>query len=139
MDNNVLVSSVLGIIATTIATLLGWIGWLVKKRLDDSKKSQANQEEMKLLIEQFVKNQDVTLSVMKCMIKGLQIALRSDDLQFQSAHNSGLMNGESVEQRKVIRSYMDEVNEMKESLNKVYINPIMGEGTTTESVSLKDL
>lgn len=124
--DNLLVSTVLGIVATTIATLLGWIGWLIKKRLEDSKQSGANQEEIRLLIEQFVRNQDVTLSVMKCMINGLQIALKSDDLQFQSAHDSGLMNGESVEQRRIIQKYLDDVQEMKESIDKVYINPVMG-------------
>lgn len=116
-----------------ITTLLGWIGWLIKKRLEDGKKSTQDQEEMKILIEQFVQNQDVTMAVIRCLVKGMQITLKSDDLQFQSAHESGLMNGESVEQRKVIQEYFDEVKEMGDKLDKIYVNPL---GTENKNIQV---
>ena len=116
----------IGLAGTIIATLLGWIGWLIKKRIDDSQTARESQEEMRLLIEQFVNNQEITLDIMRNIVKGVQITLKSDDLQFQSAHDSGLMNGESVEQRKVIKDYLDDMTEVEKKLDKICVNRVIG-------------
>lgn len=116
----------IGLAGTVIATLLGWIGWLIKKRIDDSQTARESQEEMRLLIEQFVNNQEITLDIMRNIVKGVQITLKSDDLQFQSAHESGLMNGESVEQRKVIKDYLDDMTEVEKKLDKICVNRVIG-------------
>ena len=116
----------IGLAGTIIATLLGWIGWLIKKRIDDSQTARESQEEMRLLIEQFVNNQEITLDIMRNIVKGVQITLKSDDLQFQSAHESGLMNGESVEQRKVIKDYLDDMTEVEKKLDKICVNRVIG-------------
>ena len=120
------IAPLIGLAGTVFATLLGWIGWLIKKRLDDSQTARESQEEMKLLIEQFVNNQEITLDIMRNIVKGVQITLKSDDLQFQSAHESGLMNGESVEQRKIINAYLDDMTEVEKKLDKICVNRALG-------------
>ena len=117
----------ISVAGSIIATLLGWIGWLIKKRIDDSKMNRQSQEETRVLIEQFVNNQEITLDVMKNLINGLQLTLKSDDLQFKSIYESGLMNGESVQQRKEIQSYLHDMDGVKERLDKIHVNRILGD------------
>ena len=117
----------ISVAGSIIATLLGWIGWLIKKRIDDSKANRQSQEETRVLIEQFVNNQEITLDVMKNLINGLQLTLKSDDLQFKSIYESGLMNGESVQQRKEIQSYLHDMDGVKERLDKIHVNRILGD------------
>ena len=110
---------VIGVLGTIITTLLTWVGWLIKKRIDESKENTKYQEEMHLLISQFLDNQSLTLELIKEISRGLTLALKSDDLQFESFHKSGLMNGESVAHREMIEDYLKSVEDFDEKLKGI--------------------
>lgn len=110
---------IIGILGTVIATLLTWIGWLVKKRLDESKENLRYQEEMQILVDRFLDTQAITLELIKEISRGLTLALKSDDLQFKSFHDSGLMNGESVKHRKMIEEYLQSVENLDQRIGEI--------------------
>ena len=110
---------VIGVLGTIITTLLTWVGWLIKKRIDESRENTKYQEEMHLLISQFLDNQSLTLELIREISKGLTLALKSDDLQFDSFHKSGLMNGESVAHREMIESYLKSVEDFDAKLKGI--------------------
>lgn len=115
------VTQMLSIAGAVCTALLTWIGWLIKKRVDDSKVHLQTQEELKLLISQFIDSQEILLSVSAEIVSGLKIALQADALQLKNAHETGLMNGESLEHLRVINDYMKNIEDMPKKLEQAKV------------------
>ena len=100
------------IIYPIIGALLLWIGWLIKVQLEDNKKSRELETELHETLNKFIKCQSLLLEGVKQIAEGLNTALKSDDLQFQHFHDSGIMNGESVQHRVEIRNQLNKLDNL---------------------------
>lgn len=113
------------IIYPIIGALLLWIGWLIKEQIEDNKKSRELERELHDTLNKFIKCQGLLLEGVRQIAEGLNIALKSDDLQFQHFHDAGIMNGESVQHRAEIDDQLvklsglvNEFDDLKKQLNE---------------------
>lgn len=110
------------LMSAILTALLGWIGWLVKNKIDENKSSEDTQTESMILMQQLLDNQRAYLQVLVELYKGVNLALSSDCLQFKAFHKSGLMNGDSEIQINKINKYFESVDDVLEELSSLDSN-----------------
>lgn len=103
------------IVYPILAALLLWLGWLIKVQIENVQSSKKLNNEIYITLKTFHECQGVMLDSMRGISEGLMVALMSNDLQFQTFHDSGIMNGESVRHR-------EQISEKLESLKQVVSN-----------------
>lgn len=100
------------VIYPIIGALLLWIGWLVKEQIEDNKKSRQLEHKLHDTLNKFIKCQNLILEGVKQVAESLNVALKSDDMQFKYFHDAGIMNGESVQHRAEINDQLTKLSEL---------------------------
>ena len=104
------------IFAPILSALLLWIGWLIKQQIKAREEQRKQQEEYSLSMLKVSDYFDATLATLAVITESLKASLQCHDIEFQSMHDSGMMNGESVEQRSKISL---EIARLEENLAKI--------------------
>jgi len=119
------------IFAPIVSALLLWIGWLIKREIESRDSQKRQQKEYILTLKRTSDFQDLTLEALMTIMDSLKVDLQSNDVQFVSFHNSGIMNGESVEYREKIHDELEKLNAVSEKIKAArqsYTNDIKKTG-----------
>lgn len=107
------------VFAPILSALLLWIGWLIKKQIDLKEAQRKQQEEYSLSMSKVSEYLDATVATLVAITETLKVSLQCHNIEFQSMHDSGMINGESVEQMAKISLEIARLEENAASIEKL--------------------